>query len=154
MTSTSRAPLSHFICFASVLSYSTSCKYLIEGHASCLNNDTLQYSPQYTLRGSKQLQLELFDSPHVRIQVPRMPHGPDYWKDILIIVPVVCTAFATFCYGLRIYSRLKVLHGLRVEDILMGAGLICTYGVAACTIYCKFTLGFQGMKGVKSYPLT
>lgn len=66
-----------------------------------------------------------------------MLHGPDYWKHVLIIVPIVGTAFATLCFTLRIYSRLKVLRGLRVEDILMGVGLICTYGVAACTVYCK-----------------
>ena len=69
-----------------------------------------------------------------------MLHGPDYWKHVLIIVPIVATAFATLCFTLRIYSRLKVLRGLRVEDILMGVGLICTYGVAACIVYCEFAI--------------
>lgn len=66
-----------------------------------------------------------------------MPHGPDYWKSVLIVVPIVCTAFAALCFALRIYSRLKVLRGLRVEDLLMGFGLLCTCGVAACIVYCE-----------------
>ena len=66
-----------------------------------------------------------------------MPHGPDYWKNVLIIVPVVCTAFASLCFALRIYSRLKVLRGLRVEDVLMGVGLLCTWGVVGCIVYCE-----------------
>lgn len=69
-----------------------------------------------------------------------MLHEPDYWKNVLIIVPIVCTAFATLCFMLRIYSRLKVLRGLRVEDVLMGVGLILTSGVAACIVYCESTI--------------
>ncbi|CAG8060300.1 unnamed protein product [Penicillium salamii] len=70
-----------------------------------------------------------------------MPHGPDYWKSVLIVVPIVCTAFAALCFALRIYSRLKVLRGLRVEDVLMGVGLLCTCGVAACIVYSFLEIG-------------
>lgn len=90
------------------------------------------------MRGSKQTQV--IQSPHVRIELPSMLHEPDYWKNVLIIVPIVCTAFATLCFILRIYSRLKVLRGLRVEDVLMGVGLILTSGVAACIVYCESTI--------------
>jgi hypothetical protein len=66
-----------------------------------------------------------------------MPQDPDYWRNVLIVVPIVCTAFAAAVFALRIYSRLRVIHGLRIEDVLMGAGLLCTCGVAACIVYCK-----------------
>ncbi|KAJ5771065.1 uncharacterized protein N7511_003116 [Penicillium nucicola] len=66
-----------------------------------------------------------------------MPDLPDHWKTELIVIPIVASVTATAVYFLRIYCRIKVLHGLRIEDILMGAGLICTYGVATCIVYCK-----------------
>ncbi|KAJ5344357.1 uncharacterized protein N7506_002722 [Penicillium brevicompactum] len=81
-----------------------------------------------------------------------MLHGPDYWKHVLIIVPIVATAFATLCFTLRIYSRLKVLRGLRVEDILMGVGLICTYGVAACIVYSGF-LDIGSGRNIWEFPV-
>lgn len=97
-------------------------------------------SPWYStnLRGSERD--HIFCSPHARIEVPRMPHGPDYWQNVLIIVPIICTALAAVCFALRIYSRLRVLHGLQSEDVLMGAGLVCTCGVATCIVYCKTAL--------------
>lgn len=70
-----------------------------------------------------------------------MPDRPNHWKSVLIIVPIVATSTATAFYLLRIYSRIKVIHGLRAEDILMGAGLICTYGVATCIVYCEYVPG-------------
>ncbi|KAJ5931146.1 hypothetical protein N7466_006639 [Penicillium verhagenii] len=65
-----------------------------------------------------------------------MRASPDHhWRDILIIVPVVGTAVATVVFFLRLYARYITVRRLRVEDILMGMGLLCTYGVAVCTIY-------------------
>ncbi|KAJ5999569.1 hypothetical protein N7451_007379, partial [Penicillium sp. IBT 35674x] len=58
-----------------------------------------------------------------------------YWRNVLIIVPIVGTAVATVIFCLRLYARYITVHQLRVEDILMGMGVLCTYGVAICTIY-------------------
>lgn len=57
-----------------------------------------------------------------------------YWRNVLIIVPIVATIF----FILRLYYRNVVAHKLRVDDILMGMGLLCTYGVATCQVYCKY----------------
>ncbi|KAJ6076167.1 hypothetical protein N7499_008148 [Penicillium canescens] len=73
-----------------------------------------------------------------------MSDRSDHWKIVLIVVPIVATGTATAFYLLRIYSRIKVLHGLRAEDILMGAGLICTYGVASCIVYSAFHVTWIG----------
>lgn len=86
---------------------------------------------------------------NLKTQVDMLEH-PDHWKIVLIVVPTVATSIATAIYLLRIYSRIKVLHGLRVEDILMGAGLICTYGVAACIVYCEQMPGVQDLCSQKN----
>ncbi|OQE18638.1 hypothetical protein PENSTE_c017G06150 [Penicillium steckii] len=57
------------------------------------------------------------------------------WKQILIIVPIVGTASATILYVLRLYARHMITQKLRIEDIIMGLGLIFTWGVAACVVY-------------------
>ncbi|KAJ5306934.1 hypothetical protein N7508_005949, partial [Penicillium antarcticum] len=65
-----------------------------------------------------------------------MPNGqPDHWKAVLIIVPIVCTGLAMACFLLRLYSNFLAHHKLRIEDALMGAGLLCTWGVAICIVY-------------------
>jgi hypothetical protein len=52
-----------------------------------------------------------------------------------ITVPIVGTATATVFYLLRVYSRQLVVHGIGIEDALMGLGLLFTYGVAICIVY-------------------
>ncbi|KAJ5087142.1 hypothetical protein N7456_010758, partial [Penicillium angulare] len=61
-----------------------------------------------------------------------------HWRKILIIIPIVGTAVATIVFVLRLYARHIAVHTLRVEDLLMGMGLLCTYGVAICTVYSAF----------------
>ncbi len=60
-----------------------------------------------------------------------------HWRKVLIVVPIVGTAVATIIYALRLYARHMVTQKLRVEDVLMGIGLIFTWGVAVCTVYGK-----------------
>lgn len=62
-----------------------------------------------------------------------------YWRDVLIIVPIVGTTIATIFFIIRLSCRYFVAHKLRVEDLLMGMGLLCTYGVAICVVYCKYS---------------
>ncbi|KAJ6086591.1 hypothetical protein N7467_005505 [Penicillium canescens] len=58
----------------------------------------------------------------------------DHWEAVLIIVPTVCTGLATACF-LRLYSRCLATHKLRIEDALMGARLLCTWGAAISIVY-------------------
>jgi hypothetical protein len=64
--------------------------------------------------------------------------APHYWRNVLIIVPIVGTTLATIVFILRLCCRYVVAHKFRVEDLLMGVGLLCTYGVAICQVYCKY----------------
>lgn len=57
-----------------------------------------------------------------------------YWKNVLIIVPIVGTALATLSYVLRLYSRRFTTAGLKVEDWLMGAGLLLSYCATAFVV--------------------
>lgn len=59
-----------------------------------------------------------------------------HWRNVLIIVPSVGTAVATVIFCLRLHARHITVHTLRVEDLLIGVAVLCTYGVAICTIYC------------------
>ncbi|KAJ6010100.1 hypothetical protein N7522_005116 [Penicillium canescens] len=59
----------------------------------------------------------------------------DHWEAVLIIVPTVCTGLATACFLLRLYTRCLATHKLRIEDALMGAGLLCTWGAAISIVY-------------------
>lgn len=61
-----------------------------------------------------------------------------YWRNVLIIVPIVGTAIATIFFILRLCCRYVVARKFRVEDLLMGMGLLCTYGVAICQVYCMY----------------
>jgi hypothetical protein len=83
-----------------------------------------------------------------------MPDRPDHWKIVLIVVPIVATSTATAFYLLRIYSRIRALHGLLAEDILMGLGVICTYGVATCIVYCEYMPGSRELSPYNQVFLT
>jgi len=58
-----------------------------------------------------------------------------HWKQVLIIVPIVGTVIATIIYVLRLFARHMITQKLRIEDIIMGLGLIFTWGVAGCVVY-------------------
>ncbi|KAJ5216693.1 uncharacterized protein N7469_011558 [Penicillium citrinum] len=61
-----------------------------------------------------------------------------HWKQVLIIVPIVGTTIATIIYVLRLFARHMITQKLRIEDIIMGLGLIFTWGVAGCVVYAAF----------------
>ncbi|KAJ5198704.1 uncharacterized protein N7498_007821 [Penicillium cinerascens] len=61
--------------------------------------------------------------------------GPHYWRNVLIIVPIIGTAIATIFFILRLCCRYVVAQKFRVEDLLMGMELLCTYRVAICQVY-------------------
>lgn len=57
-----------------------------------------------------------------------------YWKNVLTIVPIIGAALATVSYVLRLYSRRFTTAGLKVEDWLMGVGLILSYCATAFVV--------------------
>lgn len=63
-----------------------------------------------------------------------------YWKNALTIVPIVGAAFATITYALRLYSRRYTTAGLKLEDWLMGVGLILSYCATAFVVDSEFFL--------------
>ncbi|OJJ32622.1 hypothetical protein ASPWEDRAFT_174069 [Aspergillus wentii DTO 134E9] len=60
--------------------------------------------------------------------------GPDYWRNILVVVPIVGTSVATIVYLLRLSCRYLSGTHIKAEDILMGIGLFFTYGVTGCHV--------------------
>ncbi|KAB8274905.1 hypothetical protein BDV30DRAFT_248169 [Aspergillus minisclerotigenes] len=58
-----------------------------------------------------------------------------YWKNVLTVVPIVGAAIATLTYLLRLVSCRISTAGLRLEDLLMGIGLILSYCATAFVIY-------------------
>jgi hypothetical protein len=61
-----------------------------------------------------------------------------YWKNVLIIVPIIGAGLATITYLLRLYGRRMKAVGLYLEDYLMGAGLIISYCVTAFVVDSKY----------------
>ncbi|PWY62242.1 integral membrane protein [Aspergillus eucalypticola CBS 122712] len=61
-----------------------------------------------------------------------------YWKNVLTIVPIIGAALATVSYVLRLYSRRFTTAGLKVEDWLMGVGLILSYCATAFVVDTAF----------------
>lgn len=61
-----------------------------------------------------------------------------YWKNVLTVVPIVGAAIATLTYLLRLVSCRISTVGLRLEDLLMGIGLILSYCATAFVIYSRF----------------
>lgn len=69
------------------------------------------------------------DSP----QPIRMTDG-NYWRVVLIAVPIVGAAIATIFFLLRLYSRHLTEKQLDIGDLLMFFGLLFSYGVTISTI--------------------
>ncbi|RAL13919.1 uncharacterized protein BO97DRAFT_29340 [Aspergillus homomorphus CBS 101889] len=61
-----------------------------------------------------------------------------YWKNALIIIPIVGAVIATLTYVLRLYSRRITTAGLQLEDWLMGIGLILSYCATAFVVDTAF----------------
>lgn len=59
-----------------------------------------------------------------------------YWKNVLTIVPIVGSGVATIIYFLRLFAR-RVGGTTRwqLEDILMGIGVLISYGATAFVVY-------------------
>lgn len=58
----------------------------------------------------------------------------NYWRVVLIAVPIVGTVVATLFFLLRLYSRLLTKRQLDIGDLLMFFGLLFSYGVTTSTI--------------------
>ncbi|KAE8359594.1 hypothetical protein BDV27DRAFT_135822 [Aspergillus caelatus] len=61
-----------------------------------------------------------------------------YWGNVVAVVPTVGAALATLIYVLRLIACRMSTVGWRLEDLLMGIGLILSYGVTAFVIYTAF----------------
>ncbi|PYH91578.1 integral membrane protein [Aspergillus ellipticus CBS 707.79] len=61
-----------------------------------------------------------------------------YWKNVLTIVPICGAAVATVSYLLRLYSRRFTSAGLKLEDWLMGMGLLISYCATAFVVDSAF----------------
>lgn len=58
----------------------------------------------------------------------------NYWRVVLVAVPIVGAAVTTFFFLLRLYSRLLTKKQLDIGDLLMFFGLLFSYGVTISTI--------------------
>jgi hypothetical protein len=76
--------------------------------------------------------------PHSPTVRDRMSIENTYWKNVLTVVPIVGAALATLTYILRLVSCRISTVGLRLEDLLMGIGLILSYCATAFVIYSRF----------------
>lgn len=61
-----------------------------------------------------------------------------YWGNVVAVVPTVGAALATLIYVLRLIACRMSTVGWRLEDLLMGIGLILSYGVTAFVIYSEY----------------
>ncbi|KAH8429215.1 uncharacterized protein LDX57_006882 [Aspergillus melleus] len=61
-----------------------------------------------------------------------------YWKNVLTVVPIVGAALATISYALRLFSRKFTAAGFKLEDLLMGIGLLISYCATAFVVYTAF----------------
>ena len=66
----------------------------------------------------------------------------DYWRVVLLVVPIVGAAVATIFFILRFYSRAFLVKHLDVGDFLMALGLAFCYGVTICTILGKLQIAY------------
>lgn len=63
-----------------------------------------------------------------------------YWKNVLTIVPIVASGVATIIYGLRLFARrVGTSSGWQLEDLLMGIGVLVSYGATIFVVYSPFT---------------
>lgn len=62
----------------------------------------------------------------------------EYWKTVSVVVVLVFAVLATLTYALRIYA-VRISSGkFKVEDYLMGIGLLLSYGATVATILSTF----------------
>ncbi|RFU31621.1 hypothetical protein B7463_g4708, partial [Scytalidium lignicola] len=62
----------------------------------------------------------------------------EYWKTVSVVVVVVFAGLATLAYALRMCAA-KISSGkFKVEDYLMGMGLLLSYGATVATVFNAF----------------
>lgn len=59
----------------------------------------------------------------------------NHWGITLVVVPIVACAVTTL-FILRLYSRRLVRQNFDIGDLLMGIGLVFSYGLTLCTVIC------------------
>ena len=58
----------------------------------------------------------------------------EYWKTVSVVVVLVFAGLATIAYALRMYAARISSGRFKVEDYLMGIGLLLSYGATVATI--------------------
>lgn len=62
-----------------------------------------------------------------------------YWKNVLTIVPIVSSGVATIIYFLRLFARrVGGTRKWQLEDVLMGIGVLISYGATVFVVYSQF----------------
>ena len=59
----------------------------------------------------------------------------DYDKRITIVVPVVFAVLSLFVYFLRLFARRMTAAKWGVDDLLMGIGLLLSFGATFSTVW-------------------
>jgi hypothetical protein len=62
----------------------------------------------------------------------------EYWKTVTVAVVLVFSCLATLAYALRMYAARIASGRFKVEDYLMGIGLLLSYGATIATIISTF----------------
>jgi hypothetical protein len=62
-----------------------------------------------------------------------------YWKNVLTIVPIVGSGVASIIYLLRLFARrVRGTTRWQLEDVLMGIGVLISYGATVFVVYSQF----------------
>ncbi|THC94980.1 hypothetical protein EYZ11_005533 [Aspergillus tanneri] len=71
----------------------------------------------------------------------------EYWGNVVTIVPAIGAGIATIVYILRLVACRTATVGWRLEELLMGIGLVLSYGATTFVIYTAFNgVGVPGDK--------
>ena len=63
-----------------------------------------------------------------------------YQKNITIAVPLVFAILSTLVYVVRLYARRTSAARIGVDDLLMGIGLLLSFGATAGVVWSKAIL--------------
>ncbi|KAL2788197.1 hypothetical protein BJX66DRAFT_340471 [Aspergillus keveii] len=82
-------------------------------------------------------------SRNVRIRAETSNNGTDQrestsWSQILITIAFVGVILATVFFLLRLYCRRKTNWKLAIEDLVLGFGLVFSYGLSTCIIIAAY----------------
>lgn len=68
-----------------------------------------------------------------------MTEEDTYWKNVLTIMPIVRSGVATIIYFLRLFARrVGGTSRWQLEDMLMGIGMLISYGATIFVVYSQF----------------